>query len=182
MEFEHTPLTKIHSWSEVPHGMPLFESIVVFENYPSSPEDTNLIREMEAFEKTNLPLALAAQLQDRALSFVLAFDQQQYSKRTVEGLGAHLSTLFDILVSATADTCIDEILQITEEVKKKALKSALLNAPTEKSAERTSIEAVEERVDEEGYSPPTNATEEVLCKIWANLYAIIPSYNCLTMV
>lgn len=31
-EYEHTPLTKIHGWSSVPSGQPLFETIVVFEN------------------------------------------------------------------------------------------------------------------------------------------------------
>lgn len=42
VEFEHTPLTKIHSWSEIPHGASLFDSIVVYENYPSSPEGKSL--------------------------------------------------------------------------------------------------------------------------------------------
>lgn len=33
---EHTPLVKIHEWSDVPRGQPLFESILVFENVPGS--------------------------------------------------------------------------------------------------------------------------------------------------
>ncbi len=31
-EHEHTPLSCIHSWSDVPRGTPLFDTIVVFEN------------------------------------------------------------------------------------------------------------------------------------------------------
>ncbi len=33
-EYEHTPLMLIQKWSEVPAHRPLFESLVVFENYP----------------------------------------------------------------------------------------------------------------------------------------------------
>jgi non-ribosomal peptide synthetase component F len=33
-QYEHTPLADAQRWSEVARGLPLFESIVVFENYP----------------------------------------------------------------------------------------------------------------------------------------------------
>ncbi|HKH49293.1 MAG TPA: condensation domain-containing protein, partial [Thermoanaerobaculia bacterium] len=33
---EHTPLASIARWSELPPGLPLFESLLVFENYPVS--------------------------------------------------------------------------------------------------------------------------------------------------
>ena len=33
-QYEYAPLVEVQSWSEVPRGLPLFESIVVFENYP----------------------------------------------------------------------------------------------------------------------------------------------------
>ena len=32
--FEHSALVQVHGWSDVPRGRPLFESIVVVENYP----------------------------------------------------------------------------------------------------------------------------------------------------
>ena len=35
-QYEHSPLVDVQGWSEVPRGTPLFETIVVFENYPSS--------------------------------------------------------------------------------------------------------------------------------------------------
>ena len=31
---EPVPLTRLQGWSEVPRGTPLFESLLVFENYP----------------------------------------------------------------------------------------------------------------------------------------------------
>jgi len=33
-QYEYSPLLQIQDWSGVPRGMPLFESILVFENYP----------------------------------------------------------------------------------------------------------------------------------------------------
>ncbi|BFU90202.1 MAG: hypothetical protein NTAFB01_13890 [Nitrospira sp.] len=40
-QYEWTPLSKIHRWSDVPGGRPLFESIVVFESYPEDESDTD---------------------------------------------------------------------------------------------------------------------------------------------
>ncbi len=34
-EYEYSPLVDIHGWSEVSRNQPLFESIVVFGNYPA---------------------------------------------------------------------------------------------------------------------------------------------------
>ncbi|MCB8961933.1 MAG: hypothetical protein H6651_16565 [Ardenticatenales bacterium] len=36
-DFEHTPLVKVQEWSDVPRGMQLFNSILVFENYQLEP-------------------------------------------------------------------------------------------------------------------------------------------------
>ena len=33
-QFEHSPLVEIQGWSELPRGLPLFETILVFENHP----------------------------------------------------------------------------------------------------------------------------------------------------
>ena len=33
-QYEYSPLAQVQGWSDVPRGLPLFESIVAFENYP----------------------------------------------------------------------------------------------------------------------------------------------------
>ena len=33
-QYEYSPLVEIQRWSEVPRDLPLFDSILVFENYP----------------------------------------------------------------------------------------------------------------------------------------------------
>jgi len=40
-QYEWTPLSKIQRWSDVPGGRPLFDSIIVFENYPEDETDTD---------------------------------------------------------------------------------------------------------------------------------------------
>jgi len=114
-QFEYTPLVKSHSWSEFPPGTPMFNSIVIFENYPSSPEGTNLMRETEAFEKTNLPLGLACQVADKCLNFILAFSKQLYSLDVVEKLGQHVSLFVDLLTNSPPGTNLDEIIVLPDE-------------------------------------------------------------------
>ena len=43
-QFEHSSLVDLQGWSEVPAGSPLFESLLVFENYPVSEELRRLRR------------------------------------------------------------------------------------------------------------------------------------------
>jgi Non-ribosomal peptide synthetase modules and related proteins len=64
-QYAYSPLAEIQGWSEVPRGVPLFESLVVFENYPvdaSLTEQSNgvHIREVRAVERTNYPLTVGA--------------------------------------------------------------------------------------------------------------------------
>jgi hypothetical protein len=64
-KFEHTPLVQIQHWSNVPQELPLFDSLLVFENYSL----TSILqaqggkwqqRRFQVLEQTNSPLTLAA--------------------------------------------------------------------------------------------------------------------------
>jgi non-ribosomal peptide synthetase component F len=63
-QYEHSPLVQVQGWSEVPRGQPLFESILVFENYPM---DASLrpwagrlgVESVRSQERTNYALTLA---------------------------------------------------------------------------------------------------------------------------
>ena len=43
-EFEYSPLVEVHGWTQVPRGKPLFETILVFENFPSAVGDREASR------------------------------------------------------------------------------------------------------------------------------------------
>ncbi len=69
----HTPLTSLHEWSEIPQGLPLFESVLIFENYPTRDSGHDLsatqvvridVRLVRAIEKLKYPLTIAVHLTD----------------------------------------------------------------------------------------------------------------------
>ena len=63
--FSYSSLIDIQQWSDVPAGVGLFESLVIFENYPVSIDailqgwsDDLQISQARGFERTNYPLSL----------------------------------------------------------------------------------------------------------------------------
>ncbi|MDE3155808.1 MAG: amino acid adenylation domain-containing protein [Acidobacteriota bacterium] len=60
--YDYCPLVDVHGWSEVPRQTPLFDSLVVFENYPASTREAVMpgftIGSAETWERTNYPLTL----------------------------------------------------------------------------------------------------------------------------
>ena len=41
-QYEYSPLVQVQGWSDVPRGLPLFESLLVFENYPARTAHTRV--------------------------------------------------------------------------------------------------------------------------------------------
>ncbi|MDJ0728434.1 MAG: amino acid adenylation domain-containing protein [Crocosphaera sp.] len=94
-DFEYTPLVKIQEWSEVPQGKSLFDSLVVFENYPAPPqtEDSNLtIDEIDYREQSNYPLALLV-VPKVSLELILIYDANRFKSGTITRILASLETL-----------------------------------------------------------------------------------------
>ena len=89
-QFEHTPLAAIQGWSEVGRGQSLFESILVFENYPGD----DALRQvpsslrfsgLQTREQTNFPLT-AAVVPAQRLTLRLAFDAGRFAAEAMERL------------------------------------------------------------------------------------------------
>ncbi len=96
-DYEYSPLPQIHRWSAVPQGEPLFESIVVFENYPVGDTLTRevaglRITDVRSAEQTNYPLALVA-APGPELSLRLVYDTARFDAVTIERMMGHLQTL-----------------------------------------------------------------------------------------
>jgi amino acid adenylation domain-containing protein/non-ribosomal peptide synthase protein (TIGR01720 family) len=90
-QYEHAPLARVQAWSEVERGRPLFESILVFENYPV---DESLRRRREGglrivatnfIEQTNYPLTVVVGPEPR-LGLRIAFDGGRFEAAAVERL------------------------------------------------------------------------------------------------
>jgi amino acid adenylation domain-containing protein/non-ribosomal peptide synthase protein (TIGR01720 family) len=65
-EHEHVPLARVQRWTRVPAATPLFESVLVFENYPVHDALVGLdgleVTPLPAAEQPHTPLTLVAQL------------------------------------------------------------------------------------------------------------------------
>jgi len=98
-DYEYSPLVDIHGWSSVPRDVPLFNSIVVYENYPvdSSMKDQRTSLQLSDFhtnERTNYPLTLVAGFSDK-LVLEIAYETKRYEQQTVERYLWHLERILN---------------------------------------------------------------------------------------
>lgn len=103
-QYEHTPLTKIQEWCEIPRGTSLFESLVVFENYQldqalGSQGGKWKHRRFRLFEQTNYPLVLSA-FGGKELLLKLEYDETRFDHSAIERMLGHLTTLLQGMVDS----------------------------------------------------------------------------------
>ena len=131
--YEYTPLVEIQAVSEMPKSLPLFESVVVFENYPIQPQqsmDKLDIADVSVIEQTHYPLTLFA-VANKALNFKLLYDQTRFSEVTISRLLGHLSTVLNSL-SQSPNRILKDILILSVTEQQQLLtygKSLTDNAP-----------------------------------------------------
>jgi amino acid adenylation domain-containing protein/non-ribosomal peptide synthase protein (TIGR01720 family)/FkbM family methyltransferase len=98
-EYEYSSLVRIQNWSDVLPGQPLFESILIFENYPLDSslrlDRVNLtILEYRSHEKSNYPLALIVAPGAHML-LQIKYDAQRFSAASIERMLSHLRALLE---------------------------------------------------------------------------------------
>jgi amino acid adenylation domain-containing protein len=102
-QHEHASLVDVQGWSEVPRDQPLFESLLVFENYPSQGgdgEDAPLrLSSLEGPERSTYALTLTCAPLPAGLELRLAWDVARFTRddarRIVAGMAAALESLAD---------------------------------------------------------------------------------------
>lgn len=103
-QYEYSPLVEIQGWSEVNRGLPLFESILVFENYPvdislSEPGLDLAIKNFRSIEQTNYPLTLSV-IPGKELLLTIAYNEgERFAAATIERMLGHLATLLNTMVA-----------------------------------------------------------------------------------
>ncbi|MGH3806800.1 MAG: amino acid adenylation domain-containing protein, partial [Pseudonocardiaceae bacterium] len=90
--FDYASLTQIHTWSELPGGVNLFNSIMVFENYPINENAIHSLRlrDLHAIETTNYPLTLVV-IPDSHLTIQLHYDPTLFDATTITRITQHLT-------------------------------------------------------------------------------------------
>ncbi len=102
-EYEHSPLVEVQSWSEVERGRPLFESLLVFENYPldkdALKENLSLdLEDVRSFDRTNYPLTIVA-IPAKELCLQALYDRARFTDDSIERLLGHLQTLLESIAA-----------------------------------------------------------------------------------
>jgi non-ribosomal peptide synthetase component F len=99
-QYEYSPLSRVQGWSEVERGSPLFQSIVVFENYPSSSSAPAPAQERSRaldirtliLVKESYPLTLAVEPGSQLL-LEIKYDNSLFDAATIRQMSKHLETL-----------------------------------------------------------------------------------------
>jgi hypothetical protein len=103
--YEHSPLVEVQKWSDVPRGLPLFESVVIFENFPveQSKERNDDIKAHRPalFERTNFPLTLVVE-PGTELMIQLLYDRRRFDRETITRMIDHFTALIEDMLADPA--------------------------------------------------------------------------------
>ncbi|MBN2535366.1 MAG: amino acid adenylation domain-containing protein [Spirochaetales bacterium] len=102
LEYDYVSLSEIHNVSEIPYEESLFDTLMVFENYPV---DTSLfhqlgnleIEDLKIFEKTNYPLTILVSFSP-VLKIIFLFDSQLYTYPVINQISKNLTTILEQFV------------------------------------------------------------------------------------
>ncbi|MEG4417922.1 amino acid adenylation domain-containing protein [Microcoleus sp. LAD1_D5] len=98
-QYEYSPLLEVQGWSEVPRSLPLFESLVVFENYPLDASLREKIQNLKvenirSWETTNYPLTVMA-IPGAELTLKIGYNSNRFEDAAIARMLGHLQTLLE---------------------------------------------------------------------------------------
>ncbi|ANN17190.1 non-ribosomal peptide synthetase [Amycolatopsis orientalis] len=93
--FDFLSLAQLQALTDVTAGTRMFDSVVVFENYPiddAAGDDGVVVRDVDSLDTTSFPLNLTAYLHER-LGLELSYDPRLFDAATAERLAGQLARL-----------------------------------------------------------------------------------------
>ena len=115
---EHTPLARVKAVSEIPPDQPLFESLLVFENYRLN-DAMHAVgnawkdRQVELHELTSFALTLAA-YGGESLQFKFEFDRRRFEDVTITRMLGHLQRILEG-IAAHPDTAVSDLTLLSQD-------------------------------------------------------------------
>ncbi|HEX6287704.1 MAG TPA: amino acid adenylation domain-containing protein, partial [Herpetosiphonaceae bacterium] len=98
-QYEYSPLVQIQGWSDVPRGQPLFESLLVFENYPATTagggdgaRPSVVMANLYSDEQSKYPLNVIV-APGKTVALRVTYDRRRFEPETIARLLAHLQRL-----------------------------------------------------------------------------------------
>ena len=146
-QFEYTPLVDIHKWSDVPGSLPLFNSLVIFENYPVSEtlSETNSslkITDVKSHERTNYPITLVSS-PGRNITIDIAYEPERFVPEIIRRIAKHLEIIYQAM-TFNPDEKTGNLQLISEEEKNLVLKE--WNGPDVPFAEQSTVHGLFEEM------------------------------------
>ncbi|NLG50016.1 MAG: amino acid adenylation domain-containing protein, partial [Chloroflexi bacterium] len=98
-QYEHIALSQVQGWSAIPRNQPMFESILVFENYPvdgalREQKGSLRVADVRSIEQTNYPLTVVSGPGEE-LPLTISYDRSRFDAGTVRRMLGHLTTLLE---------------------------------------------------------------------------------------
>ena len=148
-EYEQTPLSKIQEWSEVPGSTPLFESLLVFENFELNAALRARARGFEQREfqligRTNYPLTISG-YRDQQLLVKVDYHRSRFQDDSIARLLGHVETVLAAMVSNPAQRIAE--LSILTETERQRMLVEWNNTKTEYPRDKCIHELFEQQVE-----------------------------------
>jgi amino acid adenylation domain-containing protein len=123
-QYEYSPLADVHGWSDVDRGTSLFESILVFQNYPMDEAVADYgrtlgIEVIDVEGWTNYPLTIVA-TPGTKISLTLSYDRQHVDESTMQRIAEHWTVLLEAM-AARPNACLAELGLLTESERRRLL-------------------------------------------------------------
>ncbi|MGH3780083.1 MAG: amino acid adenylation domain-containing protein, partial [Pseudonocardiaceae bacterium] len=115
-QFDFVSLAKLHTLSDISGGTTLFDSLVIFENYPINNEAAAAhglqLHEIHTSETTNYALTLFV-IPGPVLSIQLGYDPDLFDLVTIERMAGHFQMLLRG-IAENADCLVSDLPMLTE--------------------------------------------------------------------
>ncbi|MCL4559495.1 MAG: condensation domain-containing protein, partial [Chloroflexi bacterium] len=186
-QYDYSPLAQIQAWSGAPRGWPLFDTLLVFENYPthmspSEPFGGLRIGDVRSIEQTTYPLSVAI-TPGQQLNLRILFDPARFEPAVTHRLLNHLRQVLESMVADPNQRLSTLSLSIPSErdqVCESWTNGCSLSAKTDVNPSQISLSSLfEQQVERtpekvavtrvEKYIPPDNPLEKYLVQLWEKL-------------
>jgi amino acid adenylation domain-containing protein len=147
-QYEYSSLSQIQGWSEVPRGVPLFETILAFENYPvdkilQKPFGGMQIQEVRVIERTNYPIFVQVN-PGSELRVTITYDCHRFQTATINRMLGHFQTLLKGIADNPSQRLSD--LSLLTEAERQQLLVERNDTATEYPQDKSIQELFEEQV------------------------------------
>ena len=161
-DYEYCSQGQIHQWSDIPSSLPLYESILVFENYPvdlsvleSQNHNINLLEVDSIGAQTKYALTIIV-VPGSQLELSIIYDKYRFEHPDIIKILAHFQILLNSIVNQDSSNLAALIGQIPPE-----------QIPQVRLAQRQ----IQKQLPQ-GFDTPRNLREFQLVQIWKDILAV----------